>query len=74
MEVIRLEGVGKVYRAREIEVVALANVNMCVEEGEFLSIMGPSGCGKSTLLNIMGLLDYPASGRVEILGRCVGGS
>ena len=52
----------------EIETVALENVNLTVERGEFLSIMGPSGCGKSTLLNIMGLLDAPTMGIVEING------
>ena len=44
------------------------NVNLEVEKGSFVSIMGPSGCGKSTLLNIMGLLDNPTSGQVEIAG------
>ena len=43
-------------------------MNLSVEKGDFLSIMGPSGCGKSTLLNIMGLLDTPTSGTVEIAG------
>ena len=51
-----------------METVALENVNLTVERGEFLSVMGPSGCGKSTLLNIMGLLDLPTSGTVEIDG------
>ena len=49
----------------------LENVNLDVEKGEFVSIMGPSGCGKSTLLNIMGLLDAPSSGKIEINGTSV---
>ena len=65
---ITLKGINKIYRTGEIETVALENVNLEVEKGEFLSIMGPSGCGKSTLLNIMGLLDLPTSGVVEIEG------
>lgn len=56
---IKLTGINKIYRTNEIETVALENVNLEVNKGEFLSIMGPSGCGKSTLLNIMGLLDAP---------------
>ena len=65
---IRLTGVNKVYRTEEIETQALENVNIEVQRGEFLSIMGPSGCGKSTLLNIMGLLDVPTSGEIELCG------
>lgn len=65
---IKLTNLQKIYRTKEIETVALENVNLEVEKGEFLSIMGPSGCGKSTLLNIMGLLDAPTSGSVEING------
>ena len=68
MEMIKLTGVNKIYRTDEIETQALENVNLSVEKGNFLSIMGPSGCGKSTLLNIMGLLDTPTSGTVEIAG------
>ena len=52
---IKLVGINKIYRTNEIETVALEDVNLTVNKGEFLSIMGPSGCGKSTLLNIMGL-------------------
>lgn len=63
---IKLTGINKIYRTNEIETVALENVNLEVNKGEFLSIMGPSGCGKSTLLNIMGLLDAPTSGTIEI--------
>ena len=66
MSIITLSGIAKVYRTNEIETVALDNVNISVEKGEFLSVMGPSGCGKSTLLNIIGLLDRPTGGTVEI--------
>ena len=58
---ITLTNLEKIYRTKEIETVALENVNLTVNKGEFLSIMGPSGCGKSTLLNIIGLLDAPTS-------------
>ena len=68
MAMIKLTGINKIYRTDEIETQALENVNLEVKKGEFLSIMGPSGCGKSTLLNIMGLLDNPTSGTIEING------
>ncbi|MDE6310983.1 MAG: ABC transporter ATP-binding protein [Muribaculaceae bacterium] len=63
---IELKGISKVYRTKEIETTALENVNLSIEEGEFVSIMGPSGCGKSTLLNIIGLLDEPTEGSVRL--------
>lgn len=72
MSVITLSGITKVYRTNEIETVALDNVNLSVKKGEFLSVMGPSGCGKSTLLNVIGLLDRPTEGTVEINGTLVG--
>ena len=65
---IRLQGIEKVYRTDRIETVALADVNIEVGEGEFISVMGPSGCGKSTLLNLIGLLDAPTKGTVQING------
>ena len=68
---IKLTGIKKIYRTNEIETLALENVNLDVAKGEFVSIMGPSGCGKSTLLNIMGLLDAPSSGKIEINGTSV---
>lgn len=68
MAIIRLENITKIYRTKEVETVALENVNLEVQQGEFLSIMGPSGCGKSTLLNIAGLLDQPTEGRVILDG------
>lgn len=71
MAMIKLTGINKIYRTNEIETLALENVNLDVEKGGFVSIMGPSGCGKSTLLNIMGLLDAPSSGKIEINGTSV---
>ena len=68
---ITLSNIQKVYTTNEIETVALENVNLQVEKGEFVSIMGPSGCGKSTLLNIMGLLDDPTAGHISIGGVAV---
>ncbi len=70
---IKMTGINKIYRTNEIETQALENVNLEVAKGEFLSIMGPSGCGKSTLLNIMGLLDAPTGGSIEINGTNVSG-
>lgn len=72
MGIIRLTGVEKIYRTDEIETLALENVNMDVEKGEFISVMGPSGCGKSTLLNMIGLLDTPTKGTVELCGQQTG--
>ena len=66
---IKLTGVSKSYRTDTIETLALQNLNLTVPAGEFMSIMGPSGCGKSTLLNIMGLIDEPSTGTVELAGR-----
>ncbi len=71
MTMIKLTGINKIYRTNEIETLALENVNLEVAKGEFVSIMGPSGCGKSTLLNIMGLLDAPTNGKIEINGTSV---
>ena len=71
MAMIKLTGINKIYRTNEIETLALENVNLDVAKGEFVSIMGPSGCGKSTLLNIIGLLDAPSSGKIEINGTSV---
>ena len=60
---IKLKNITRTYRTSEIETLALENVDLEINEGEFVAIMGPSGCGKSTLLNIIGLLDNPTSGK-----------
>jgi len=54
---IKITELQKFYRTEEVETVALNNLTIEVEKGEFVAVMGPSGCGKSTLLNIIGLLD-----------------
>lgn len=66
---IQLTNVEKIYQTKTIETVALHQVNLTINKGEFVSIMGPSGCGKSTLLSLIGLLDEPTSGTVAIAGR-----
>ncbi|MBI9072223.1 MAG: ABC transporter ATP-binding protein [Melioribacteraceae bacterium] len=64
---IRTNQLKKVYMTEEVETTALAEVNVEINEKEFVSIMGPSGCGKSTLMNILGLLDNPSSGEYFFL-------
>lgn len=61
---IELIDIEKVFQTKTIETVALKDIRLKVEKGEFVSVMGPSGSGKSTLLNIMGLLDRPSKGDV----------
>ncbi|WYM00223.1 MAG: ABC transporter ATP-binding protein [Gloeotrichia echinulata DVL01] len=60
--IIRLENIFKIYGIGEIEVKALNDVNLVINEGEYCSIMGPSGSGKSTAMNIIGCLDRPTGG------------
>ncbi len=70
---IQLQNIKRSFRTEEVETLALNNVNLHVETGEFVAIMGPSGCGKSTLLNIIGLLDNPTEGNYLFSGTEVGG-
>lgn len=69
--VIRCRGVTKIYRQGELEVHALRGVDLDLEEGEFTVLAGPSGSGKTTLLNLIGVLDHPTAGTVEVGGRDV---
>jgi putative ABC transport system ATP-binding protein len=66
---IRLQNIEKVYRTDTVETLAINNISLNINKGEILSVMGPSGCGKSTLLNIMGLLDKPTKGNIQIDGQ-----
>ena len=69
---IRLRHVYKVYRIADTGVVALAGVDLDIQPGEFLAVVGPSGAGKSTILNLVGGLDRPSAGVVEVAGRDLG--
>lgn len=68
-KLIDLSGINKSYRNGDQELQVLKNINLQVEEGEFLAIMGPSGSGKSTLMNIIGMLDRPSSGSYHLDGK-----
>ena len=68
---IKTVNLQKIFRTEEVQTLALNNVTIEVEKGEFVAIMGPSGCGKSTLLNILGLLDNPTSGSYFLNGTDV---
>ena len=66
---IELQHVRKTYQTDRIETLALAEIDLTIPKGEFLSIMGPSGSGKSTLLHLIGLLDTPTSGVLRVAGH-----
>ena len=65
MDILTLSGISKIYG----DLKALDNINLTVEEGEWLSIMGPSGSGKTTLMNIIGCMDKPSRGKIELAGQ-----
>ncbi|MGG6309966.1 ABC transporter ATP-binding protein [Paenibacillus macerans] len=65
---IHCEGLVKIFKTEDIEVVALQGLNLTVEQGEMMAIIGNSGSGKSTLLNILGGLDHPSAGQVSVGG------
>lgn len=65
-KIVELKNVSKVYKAGEKEFKALDNIDLAINEGEFVVVLGPSGAGKSTLLNLIGGMDTPTSGQIII--------
>lgn len=70
--IIEINDLKKIYGMGDIQVAALAGVDVRIDEGEFVAVMGPSGSGKSTLMNILGCLDRPTSGNYFLAGQDVG--
>jgi putative ABC transport system ATP-binding protein len=68
-ELVRVEGVGKVFHRGSEDIHVLTDLNLQVPTGEFLALMGPSGSGKTTLLNLIGGLDRPSKGSVSVAGE-----
>ena len=71
MALVELRNVSKIYRLGEEEIRALDDVTLDIEEGEFISIIGPSGSGKSTLMHILGCLDSPSKGTIQLDGTMI---
>lgn len=69
MSLLELHGVSKTYRVGDQEIQALREVDLRIEEGEFVAIIGPSGSGKSTLMHLLGCLDTPSGGSLMVCGR-----
>ena len=72
MSILELRNVEKIYGEKDNQVKALRNINLKVEEGEFVAIVGTSGSGKSTCLNLIGGLDNPTSGQIFIKNKEIG--
>ena len=68
MSVLQLKNINKIY-GEKIKTQVLFDINLDIEEGEFVSIIGQSGSGKSTMLNILGTLDKPTNGEIYINGK-----
>ncbi|SDX60164.1 putative ABC transport system ATP-binding protein, partial [Marininema mesophilum] len=68
MEMLQVQGLSKLY-AGKVSTRALTDIQLSVEQGEFVGIMGPSGSGKTTLLNMVATVDTPTSGEVIINGK-----
>ena len=71
MALIEVKNLSKIYGSGEAEIKALKNINLNIEQGEFVAIVGPSGSGKSTLLHLLGGVDKPSSGEVIIKGESI---
>jgi putative ABC transport system ATP-binding protein len=70
LDIVKLNGVTKIYPLGKVPVEAIKGIDLCIEKGDFISIAGPSGSGKTTILNMIGCIDKPSEGSVEIGGRC----
>src|SRR5215813_9520070 len=70
-QLIRMEGITKIFRTEDVETRALSNIDLTIAGGDYVSVSGPSGCGKSTLLSLLGLLDSPTSGKYFLNGKDV---
>lgn len=68
MSVIKISNLTKIYNKTQVPVHAVNGINLTFEEGEFVAIVGPSGCGKTTFMNMIGGLEEPTSGSVEVNG------
>ena len=71
MSIIKIKNLTKTYHDTEIPVHAVNGIDLTFEEGEFTAIVGPSGCGKTTLMNMIGGLEKPTSGEVEVAGSII---
>jgi ABC-type lipoprotein export system ATPase subunit len=69
--IVSVRDVRRDYALGAERVHALQGVTLAVDRGDYVAIVGPSGCGKSTLLNLIGVIDHPTSGSVEIAGKRV---
>jgi len=69
---IEVKSLKKIFRSQDVETIALAGIDLHVEQGDFMAVMGPSGCGKSTLLNLLGMIDDPSEGQYFFKGKNMG--
>ena len=69
MDIVKLNQVTKIYPLGNVSVEAIKGVDLCIEKGDFISIAGPSGSGKTTILNMIGCIDTPTEGTVQINGK-----
>ena len=70
---IKMNNIMKIYDTGKVKVAALKEINLIIEDGEFISLMGPSGSGKTTLMNIIGCLDMPSAGEYYLENELVSG-